>query len=268
MPHLVGIGIVYCLLFSGTTVAVFAQTGGGATLVGTVRDSTGAVVGGAKVVAINTATNFIAEHMTSAEGSYYIPYLVPGEYRIKVTAAGFKEIVREGILLRSAEVPRIDINLEVGAVTESVTVSGSDRYLTNSRVNPTMPVGQANTPNWDMGLRFPTAGQTPYFKLDAFAYPEAYTIGALGARVVQAPGLYWMQTFLTKSWYPVGERLKLSFRLDGHDLPHKRPNLAAPNTQYNLNNTGAWARFTGVVGDFSNFGTAQADVQMSIRAEF
>jgi hypothetical protein len=56
--------------------------------------------------------------------------------------------------------------------------------------------------------------------------------------------------------------------LDGHNLPHKNPNVAAPNTTYNLNNTGAWARFTGVVGDFSNFGTAQANVQISIRAEF
>jgi hypothetical protein len=37
---------------------------------------------------------------------------------------------------------------------------------------------------------------------------------------------------------------------------------------YNLNNTGAWARFTGVVGDFSKFGSAQANVQISIRAEF
>ena len=41
-----------------------------------------------------------------------------------------------------------------------------------------------------------------------------------------------------------------------------------PNTAYNRNNTSAFGRFTGVVGDFSNFGTAQANVQMSIRAEF
>ena len=150
----------------------------------------------------------------------------------------------------------------------SISHGGSpNRYLTASRVNPTMPVEQARVPGWDMGQRFPTAAQTPFFKLGAFSYPAAYTIGSLGARVVQAPGLYWMQTFATKSWV-VAEKYKFSFRLDGHNLPHKRPNLAAPNTNYNLNNTGAWARFTGVVGDFSNFGTAQANVQMSIRAEF
>ncbi len=157
----------------------------------------------------------------------------------------------------------------LSGVPISVTHSGSpDRYLTASRVNALVPIDQAAVPNWDMGNRFPTAAQTPYFNISAFAYPAAYTIGSLGSRVLQAPALLWMQCFATKSWNPVGERLKLSFRLDGHNLPWKRPNLAAPNTSYNLNNTGAWARFTGVVGDFSNFGTAQANVQMSIRAEF
>ena len=107
-------------------------------------------------------------------------------------------------------------------------------------------IEEAAVPDWDMGQRFPTAAQTPYFKMSSFAYPEAYTIGSLGARVLQAPALLWMQCFVTKSWRPVGERFLLSFRLDGHNLPHKRPNLAAPNTTYNLNNPGAWGRFTGV----------------------
>lgn len=88
-----------------------------------------------------------------------------------------------------------------------------------------------------------------------------------GAAVAGAGHPTWMQAFATKSWN-VGERLKLSARLDGHNLPWKRSNLAAPNTSYKLNNIGAWGRFTGVVGDFSNCGTGQANVQMSIRAEF
>jgi hypothetical protein len=151
----------------------------------------------------------------------------------------------------------------------SVTHSGSpNRYLTASRVNPLTTVEQAQVQNWDMGQRFPTAAQNPYFNQSSFAYPAAYTIGSLGSRVLQAPALVWMQTFVTKSWKPVGEKFMLSFRLDGHNLPHKRPNLSAPNTTYNLNAQNAWGRYTGVVGDFSNFGTGQANVQMSIRAEF
>jgi hypothetical protein len=64
------------------------------------------------------------------------------------------------------------------------------------------------------------------------------------------------------------ERARISLRLDGHNLPWKKPNLAAPNTSYNLNNPNAWGRFTGVLGDFSNYGSAMANVQMSIRAEW
>jgi hypothetical protein len=150
----------------------------------------------------------------------------------------------------------------------SVGYSGSpNKYLTATRVNALEPTGQAKTPNWDMGNRFPTAAQTPFFDMNAFGYAASYTIGSLGARALEAPGLYWMQFFVTKSW-TLKERARLSARLDGHNLPWKYPNLSAPGTTYNQNNPGAFGRFTGTVGDFSNFGTAQANVQAAIRIEF
>ncbi len=105
--------------------AMIAQTGGGATLVGTVTDPTGASIASAKVTVVNTGTNFVTETTTSSEGAYYVPFLIPGDYRVKVTAVGFKEFVREGLTLRSADVPRIDIRLEVGSISESVTVDAS-----------------------------------------------------------------------------------------------------------------------------------------------
>src|SRR4051794_18225504 len=104
---------------------LMAQTGGGATLVGTVRDATGATVAGAKVTVVNTETAFVTEATTQEDGGYYLPYLAPGRYRLKVTASGFKEYVNEGLSFRSAEVPRVDISMELGAVSESVTVDAS-----------------------------------------------------------------------------------------------------------------------------------------------
>jgi len=106
-----------------------AQTAGTATLVGTVSDSTGAVIAGAKVRAVNTSNSFLAENVSSPEGSYYIPYLQPGTYRITVEAAGFKRYVREGIVLRTGEMPRLDIPLEIGAVTESINITGAPPLL-------------------------------------------------------------------------------------------------------------------------------------------
>jgi hypothetical protein len=153
----------------------------------------------------------------------------------------------------------------------SVSYAGSPNHylLSINRVNAVTPLDQAIVPNYQIGNRFPVSqGQNPYFNMNSFAYPASYTIGSLGARVLDAPSILWMQFFVTKSWMPKGERLKLSIRADGHNLPWKRPQLAAPNTTYNLNSPSTWARFTGTVGDFSNFGTAQANMQLSFRAEF
>ena len=114
--------------------ALIGQTGGGATLVGTVKDATGAAVAGAAIKVVNTETSFLTETTTQPDGSYYVPYLTPGNYRVTVSATGFKEFVREGLTLRSAEVPRVDIVLEVGSVTESVTVSAAASLLNTENV--------------------------------------------------------------------------------------------------------------------------------------
>jgi hypothetical protein len=113
-------------LFAG---AAIAQTTGAANLVGTVTDSTGAVVAGAKVRVVNVGTEFVSESQTNSEGSYYVPDLSPGTYRVNVEAAGFKQYVREGIALRMGETPRIDVQLELGANLEKVTVTAAAPLL-------------------------------------------------------------------------------------------------------------------------------------------
>ena len=111
------------------TGAMLAQTAGTGTLVGTVTHTTGAVVAAAKVTVVNVDTSFVSETVTSTEGSYYAPYLAPGTYRLSVEAAGFKRYVRDGIAIRTSEVPRVDVQLEVGALTESINVTGAAPLL-------------------------------------------------------------------------------------------------------------------------------------------
>lgn len=108
---------------------LFAQTTGTATLVGTLTDNTGAVVAGAPVSVVNTETQFVSNTVTNSEGNYYVPNLAPGTYRLTVESQGFKRYVREGIILRTSEQPRIDIQLEVGSVTESINVKASAPLL-------------------------------------------------------------------------------------------------------------------------------------------
>ncbi|MSV27235.1 MAG: TonB-dependent receptor [Bryobacterales bacterium] len=119
--------IFIALLF--TLPLVFAQSTGTATLVGNVTDSTGAVVPAAKVTVINTASAFVSESITSAEGSYYVPYLIPGAYRLTIAAGGFKTYVRDGIVLRTNESPRIDVTMDVGSISDTISVTGTAPLL-------------------------------------------------------------------------------------------------------------------------------------------
>ena len=122
---ILGILLTIAILLAATAPAVDAQTGGGATLVGTVKDSSGAAVAGATIKVVNTETSFLTSTTTQPDGSYYVPYLAPGNYRVSVNSPGFKEFVRDGLAMRSAEVPRVDIVMEVGSLNESVTVNAA-----------------------------------------------------------------------------------------------------------------------------------------------
>ena len=120
---------IVVLAFLLLTSAASAQTTGAATIVGTVTDTTGAVIPGVKVAVVNTQTGFNFESVTNSEGYYYVPYLRPGIYNLTIEAQGFKKYVREGIELRTNDQPRIDIRLELGNVAESIEVTGSTPLL-------------------------------------------------------------------------------------------------------------------------------------------
>jgi len=106
-----------------------AQTTGSATLVGTVTDSSGMRVPHATIVAVNTETSFRSETTSSAEGDYTIPYLSPGTYQITMESPGFKRYVHSGFVIRMSETPRLDVTLEVGTATESISVSAAPPLL-------------------------------------------------------------------------------------------------------------------------------------------
>src|SRR3989442_7667549 len=98
-------------------------------MVGAVTDSTGSVVPGAKVTVTNKDAGYVFNSVSTAEGTWYIPNLNPGNYQLKIEAAGFKTYVQDGISLRTAEQPRIDVRLEVGSVTETIMVTGAPPLL-------------------------------------------------------------------------------------------------------------------------------------------
>jgi hypothetical protein len=107
---------------------VLAQTADTA-IRGTVIDASGAVVPNASVEITAPATGFTRTVNTNTSGDYELRYLVPGEYEVGVTASGFNAQRRTGVLLQVGQQARIDFNLVVGAVAESVSVSATAALL-------------------------------------------------------------------------------------------------------------------------------------------
>jgi hypothetical protein len=105
-----------------TSAAVAAGQTSTGTLLGTVKDTDGAVLPGVAVVAINAGTNARNETTTDSTGAYIIPNLPPGRYRLEASLQGFKQFVQAGIVLEVQQQARVDVALQVGVLNETVSV--------------------------------------------------------------------------------------------------------------------------------------------------
>jgi len=114
------------LLLAAVPVAAQSITG---SITGVVTDSTGAVVPAAEVTAINIGTSIRSVARTDSSGNYAIPLLPRGDYRLEVVAPGFKRFVREGIVLQVQQTARLDVQLAVGELAESVMISADAASL-------------------------------------------------------------------------------------------------------------------------------------------
>ncbi len=124
------------LIFAGALLAAFvsmpstsfAQTAT-AQITGTVRDATGAVMSGVKVVVTNEQTGLTRQTKTGGNGEYVLPLLPVGVYVITGEQAGFKTAVHSNVALTVDQIQRLDMVLATGHVTESVEVQASALVL-------------------------------------------------------------------------------------------------------------------------------------------
>ena len=107
---------------------VFCTTGwaqGTAEISGTAKDSSGAVLPGVEVKVTQTETGVSRNVVTNETGSYVLPNLPLGPYRLEATLPGFRTFVQTGIVLQVGRSPSVDITLEVGQVTEQIEVEAN-----------------------------------------------------------------------------------------------------------------------------------------------
>ncbi|MCC6588560.1 MAG: TonB-dependent receptor [Bryobacterales bacterium] len=114
----------FATLLLAASLPVLAQVPT-AVLTGIVKDHSGAVVPSVKVTAINTGTNLSREAVTDSSGTYRIAALNPGPYRVEAEAAGFKKATVSNLVLEVGLQARVDIDLQVGEVTQTLEVAGA-----------------------------------------------------------------------------------------------------------------------------------------------
>ena len=93
------------------------------TIQGRVVDASGAAVPGATVEVLNIATGVVTPSTSNEEGSYRVPFLIPGNYTVTVMLTGFSKFVSEPIEVHVADLLTVDATLKVGALTDEVTVT-------------------------------------------------------------------------------------------------------------------------------------------------
>jgi hypothetical protein len=125
--------VLLCLLvLVAASLGVHAQEFRGA-ISGRVVEASGAAVNNATVTVTNHATNTAVTSTTNESGEYNVLYLTPGQYSVSVEARGFKKSVRSNVEVRVGDRLALDIQLEVGGVTDTVTITADAALLeTNS----------------------------------------------------------------------------------------------------------------------------------------
>ncbi|MCX7604932.1 MAG: carboxypeptidase-like regulatory domain-containing protein, partial [Bryobacteraceae bacterium] len=109
-------------LLALSSVMLHGQTAATATVVGTVTDPSGGVVAGASVTLLEPSTGVTRSTLTNDSGQYTFVTVPPGTYRLTVSAPGFRQAAVEQVKLDVAKAYTVDVQLEVGALTETVEV--------------------------------------------------------------------------------------------------------------------------------------------------
>jgi carboxypeptidase family protein len=123
--------LLFVVLLTGLCVSPAAALGQQetATLTGTVKDESGAIVPRATVIVTNVQTNIIATTQTDDAGLYVFPSLRPGAYSVSVESPGFRKTIRTGVTLQVAQVAPLDLMLKTGQLAETVDVVGGISLL-------------------------------------------------------------------------------------------------------------------------------------------
>ncbi|PYQ97236.1 MAG: hypothetical protein DMF96_15475 [Acidobacteria bacterium] len=123
------LGLIIAASLLPGSLAAQAVTG---TIIGVITDSSGAVMPGASVTLTNTGTGLTRIVITDSNGEYTAPSLPTGKYTVKAELSGFKTVTTPDVALGVDQKFRVNMRLEIGAVEESITVTGASPLVQTS----------------------------------------------------------------------------------------------------------------------------------------
>src|SRR5438270_3417848 len=126
--------VVLCLVCGFKTSTTLAQAVFGSIL-GTVTDPQGSAVSGAKVTVTSVSKSTSVETTTNESGNYEVTHLIPDTYKIRIEAPGFKGTDIPSVQVSADSSAHVDASMQVGAVTQSVEVTGEIPQLTTDRAD-------------------------------------------------------------------------------------------------------------------------------------
>ncbi|MBI4889772.1 MAG: carboxypeptidase regulatory-like domain-containing protein, partial [Acidobacteria bacterium] len=133
-----------CFTLVAAAAVLCAQGDPRGAIFGHVSDPAAAFVAGAKVKVTNTLTNVTTELMTNEQGYYEAPLLVAGTYKVEVNAAGFKGATRPAFDLPAGSRLEVDFRLEIGTLSDSVTVSDAPPLLNTDNASAGLVLDRQN----------------------------------------------------------------------------------------------------------------------------
>ena len=180
---------------------------------GVVQDASGLAVAGAQVTVTQTETGAVRQATSSGDGTYVMPNLAVGPYRVEATKEGFSRYVQTGLVLQVAADPLVNISLKVGSVTESVQVEA------NAALVETQNTGVGAVIENQRILELPLNGRqvTDLIQLAGAAVPQgvASSRSMQGGQAISVAG---------------GQSWGIAYFLDGglHNNPFDNLNLILP----------------------------------------
>ncbi len=169
--------LIVSLVFPFISPVAIAQSSKGI-VVGTITDSTGAAISGAAVKVTNTSTNVSRKMSTTSEGTFRLDAVDPGVYKIEIEADGFKEVVRDNVIVAAAQITDTSFILEVGGAGEVININ-----LDNSVILQKQDGARTSTLDPRQILDLPVPGLNPANLV--FTLPGVTAPGVLAGGFVQ-----------------------------------------------------------------------------------